>query len=129
MRKLLYLLFLFLLVISLASCKKDVEPIDVTVEVVSEVIISNQIEVHVVVPIELSSMAELYEITLNVASQTYEKHFEMIGTDQYTMTLMLYQSSAEYASDNASYGQFEFLINSSITTPGLSLGADDLIFE
>ncbi len=130
MRKLLYSLFIFLTVIGLSSCKaKIIDPIDVTVEVVSETLVSHQIEVHVVIPIDLASMDELYEIALSISSQTYEKHFHTIGTDRYMMTIVLYQSTADYTSKTPSYGQILFIINDSVTSPGLSIGQNDLIFE
>jgi len=130
MRKILYTLFILLAAIGLASCSdKVVDPVDVTVQVMSETMVSNQIEVHVVVPIDLSSMTELYEIALSISSQTYEKHFDAIGTDRYIMTIVLYQSSADYTSETASYGQIVFVINDSITSPGLSIGQNSLIFE
>ena len=128
MKKLFYILFIVLVSISLASCK-DKEAVDITVEVVSEVVVSNQISLHVVVPIQLDSMEDLYEIAMNVASQTYEKHFEMIGTDDYEMHLMFYKTSEDYSSQTVSYGQLDFDINQSISNPGLSLNQDALIFE
>ncbi|PKK96558.1 MAG: hypothetical protein CVV58_05740 [Tenericutes bacterium HGW-Tenericutes-3] len=128
MKKIFYILFIVLVSISLASCK-DKEAVDITVEVVSEVVVSNQISLHVVVPIQLDSMEDLYEIAMNVASQTYEKHFEMIGTDDYEMHLMFYKTSQDYSSQTVSYGQLDFDINQSISNPGLSLNQDALIFE
>ena len=130
MRKLLYALFIFLTVIGLSSCKaKVVDPVDLTVDVVSETLVSHQIELHVVIPIDLASMDELNEIALSIGSQTYEKYFDTIGTDRYMMTIILYQSTADYTSKAPSYGQILFIINDSITSPGLSIGQNDLIFE
>ncbi|MCF7930347.1 MAG: hypothetical protein K9L02_02430 [Acholeplasmataceae bacterium] len=129
MKKLLYALFISFIVIGLASCSKDKEPIDITVEVVSEIIVSNHIEVHVVVPVEITSIDELYEIALSIASQTYEKHFEMIETNRYMMKIVLYSSSADYAIEAPSYGQILFIINDTVTSPGLTIGQNDLIFE
>ncbi len=129
MKKLFYTLFIFLIVISLASCSKVQDPVDVTVEVVSETLVSNQIQLHVVVPNDLSSMTELYEIALSIGSQTYEKHFDTISTDRYVMTIVLYQSSAEYTSETPSYGQIVFVINDTISTPGLQINQNGLIFE
>lgn len=128
MKKLFYTLFILLIVIGLASCSKDKDPVDVTVEIVSETLVSRHIEVHVIIPIELSSMAELYEIALSISSQTYEKHFDTIATDRYTMTIVLYHSSAEYTSETPSYGQITFVINDSISTPGLQVDQNSLMF-
>ena len=128
MKKLFYILFIVLVSVSLASCK-DKEPVDVTVEVVSETVVSNQIQIHVVVPIELASMDELYEIAMNVASQSYEKHFDTIGTDDYEMHLMFYKTSADYTSKTMTYGQLDFDINATLENPGLTISQNSLVFE
>lgn len=129
MKKIFYIIFVLLISVGLASCSKDKDPVDLTVDVVSETVVSNHIEVHVVVPIELSSMAELYEIALSISSQTYEKYFDTIETNRYMLTIVLYQSSAEFTSNTPSYGQITFVINDSISTPGLQIDQNDLIFE
>jgi len=129
MKKIFYIIFVLLISVGLASCSKDKDPVDLIVDVVSETVVSNHIEVHVVVPIELSSMAELYEIALSISSQTYEKYFDTIETNRYMLTIVLYQSSAEFTSNTPSYGQITFVINDSISTPGLQIDQNDLIFE
>jgi hypothetical protein len=130
MKKIIALLFVLTLIIGLVSCKpsdsKVIDPEDITVEIQEETIVSNIISVKVVVGIELETLDELLEITLSIASQTYEKHFDMIDGKSYTLRVYLYASEAHFTANNNSYGYHVFNINSSLENPGLSLGTNAL---
>ncbi|MBN2300158.1 MAG: hypothetical protein JXC31_03110 [Acholeplasmataceae bacterium] len=129
MKKTIYLSLLLLMIFGLASCKKGVEAGDITVQVVSEIIETDSIDVHLVIPVELNTEAELYEIVMNVASQTYEKYFDTIGSSTYSLIIHCYATSAEYDANTQSYGQLSMMINETITNPGLTLDQNDLTFE
>jgi len=130
MRKIIALLFVLTLIVGLVSCKPSdstiIDPEDITVEIQEETIVGNIINVHVVVGIELETLDELLEITLSVASQTYEKHFDMIDGKSYTLRVYLYASVAQYTASNNTYGYHNFSINSTLENPGLSLGTNAL---
>lgn len=130
MRKITTLLFMFALIFSLISCKPDkteiIEPDDITVEIQEETVIGTMIQVHVVVGVEIETLDELLEITLSIASQTYEKHFDMIDGRSFTLRVYLYASEAHFTANNNSYGNHLFNINASLENPGLSLGTNAL---
>ncbi|MBU1143996.1 MAG: hypothetical protein KKH92_10195 [Firmicutes bacterium] len=130
MRKITILLFMLALIFSLISCKPDetpiLEPEDITVEIQEETVIGTMIQVHVVVGIEIETLDELLEITLSIASQTYEKHFDMIDGRSFTLRVYLYASEADFTANNNSYGNHLFNINQSLENPGLSLGTNAL---
>ncbi|MDO9628839.1 MAG: hypothetical protein Q7I99_02970 [Acholeplasmataceae bacterium] len=130
MRKITILLFIFTLLLGLISCKPAVptvlEPEDITVQVFSETVVGQVISVHVVLGVELSTLDELLEITLSIASQTYEKHFEMIDGRQFTLRVYLYASEAHFTANNNTYGYHNFNINQTLENPGLSLGTNAL---
>ena len=130
MKKLLGILFLFTLIFGLISCKPDetviVDPEDITVEIQEETVVGEMITVHVVIGVEIETLDEILEITLSIASQTYEKHFDMINGESYTLSVYLYLNEADYTANNNSYGYHTFNINTSLENPGLSLGTNAL---
>lgn len=130
MRKIITIVILFVLIIGLISCKPSVptvvDPEDITVEIQEETVVGEMISVHVVVGVELETLDELLEITLSIASQTYEKHFDMINGESFTLTVYLYLNEADFTANNASYGYHVFDINESLENPGLSLGTNAL---
>ena len=130
MKKTLGILFLFTLIFGLISCKPSptevLDPEDITVEIQEETIVGEMIDVHVVIGVELETLDQLLEITLSIASQTYEKHFEMINGESYTLRVYLYHSEADFTANNNSYGYHTFNINTSLENPGLSLGTNAL---
>jgi hypothetical protein len=124
MRKILYFSMMFLLILGLSSCKEAIEdPESITASVVSEIIAGESITIHVVLPISVSDAAEINEIILSIASQTYEKHFDRIGTDRYQLTVTIYESDAAYTAQT-SLGQQIFIINDNLEHPGLSIVAE-----
>lgn len=131
MKKIITLLFVLTIVLGLISCKPNdptvaLEPEDITVEILSETIVGTNINVQVAITIEVETLDELLEITLSIASQIYEKHFEMIDGKFYTLSVYLYQSEADFISNVNSYGYHMFNINQSLENPGLSLGTNGL---
>lgn len=130
MKKIIAILFLFTLIFGLISCKPDptevLDPEDITVAIQEETVVGEMITVHVVVGVELENLDQLLEITLSIASQTYEKHFDMIAGTSYTMRVYLYLTEADYTANNNSYGYHTFNINTSLENPGLSLGTNAL---
>ncbi|MCR3906889.1 MAG: hypothetical protein NUK62_07710 [Tenericutes bacterium] len=129
MKKLIILLFIVITTFGLASCKGSDEPVDLTIQIAQETYIDNHIEVHIIVPIELKNMAELNEIAMNVASQKYEAYFDEIGTQAHTLMIYVYASNAEFTANTPSYGSLSFDINKDVTSPGLSVLQNGLIFE
>jgi hypothetical protein len=129
MKKLFSILLIVVSMLILSSCvseeTKTEYPIDLEVTIISEVTDEVNIIVNVLVPIELSNLDDLLEITLNIASQTYERHFNMIGSKQYTLRINLFKSISSLDQIPA-YGYHEFLINASLTSPGLSLSTNGL---
>jgi hypothetical protein len=129
MKKLFSILLIVVSMLILSSCvseeTKTEYPIDLEVTIISEVTDEVNIIVNVLVPIELSSLDDLLEITLNIASQTYERHFNMIGSKQYTLRINLFKSISSL-DQIPTYGYHEFLINASLTSPGLSLSTNGL---
>jgi hypothetical protein len=113
---------------TLMACgdEKIPEPELLDVTVMNEQLMFRQIHLHVVVPIEVADLDELMEITLDIARQTYEKHFDLIDVKPYTLTVYLYQSQAHYNAENVSYGYHVFNINVSLEQPGLSLSHNHL---
>lgn len=127
MRKITYLLMVMIFTIALVSCKPtDEGPIDLELSVINYTIIEQVIDVHVIVPIEITDVEDLLDIALHMASITYDQHFDEIGTASYELNIRLYASSSDYTSGNATYGYHQFLINQSISSPGLSLGTNGL---
>lgn len=132
MKKLFYTMIIFFLSVGLIACKPGVEPKiaeDLTISIASETIVANKIEVHIIIPIELKSIDDLAEIMMNVASQTYEKHFDAINTKKHSMRLYFYSSVADYENNTPVYGNAEFVINKSLTEPGLELVNNSLTIE
>lgn len=127
MKKMIFTIAILFLSIGLMSCNK-VKSEDLTVSVVSEVVENETITVDVVVPIELTTMEQITEIAMNMASQTYEKYFDTIGNDSYMMHLSFYMSSTDYDNQNATYGYIEFSINASIQNPGLQVTDSQLTY-
>jgi hypothetical protein len=128
MKKILYLVILMSALFALMACgdKEIPEPDLLDVTVMNEELLFQQIKLHVVVPIQVANLDELMEITLDIARQTYEKHFDLIDIKPYTLTVYLYQSEAHYNAENASYGYHVFDINVSLEQPGLSLSDNQL---
>ena len=127
MRKYIVALLVIVSAIALVGCQKDVvaEPVDVTI--VDTMMTFNQIEVSVVVPVTLASQAGLVEIANSIASQTYESYFETIGFDEFTLTINLYSSQAQFDAETMDLGSMIFKINDSMEAPGLSLLQDNLV--
>jgi hypothetical protein len=132
MKKTFSLMILFVLMMIISACNNETTeilyPIDLEVSIISETTDEVSITVNVLVPIELTDLDDLLEITLNIASQTYERHFDMIGSNSYTLRINLYKSVSSIE-QLPQYGYHEFLINSSMTSPGLSLSTNGLKLE
>lgn len=127
MKKIIFTIAILFLTLGLMSCGK-VKSEDLTVSVVNETIENEMITVDVVVPIELTTAEQINEIAMNVASQTYEKYFDTIGSDTYTMKLSFYMSSTDYDNQSATYGYIVFSINQSIENPGLQVTENHLTY-
>ena len=127
MRKFSYFLLVMALVITLIGCGKTGNEVDVTVA--QETVTFHHIELHVIIPFELESMAALEEVVTSIASQTYERHFDEIGTETYALDIHLYDSQSAFDSETTTYGSVTYTINESITAPGLSFTSGTLVLN
>jgi len=131
MKKISTYIFLILTILLLSSCNKTTEedyPIDLEVTVLSEITDESNITINVLVPITVNSLDDLLEITLNIASQTYERHFQMIGSNSYQLRINLFKDASS-VNQTPEYGYHVFIINQSITNPGLTLSTNGLKLE
>lgn len=113
------------LLFGLAACNKsDGDAFDVTV--MNERMGFRTITVDVVIPEVIDDLDDLYEITLDIARQTYNSHFSDIGTDHYTLTVRLYKTADDYDDHNPTYGYHTFEINETLSHPGLTSGDNSL---
>ena len=128
MKKIYGILFIFALIFTLIGCtNNEVEDVEITIK--NEEILSDKINIDVVVPNKIKTIEEIEEIAYNIASQIYEKHFDSIGTSTYLLTINLYDSSSSYDSKDMTYGMITFDINKSLEQPGLSLNTNSLSIE
>lgn len=125
MKKTLFVLVLLFALVILGSCK-DEEITDYGVRIVNEAVLSDEINVHAVIDEEVSSLALLTEVALEIAAMTYQKHCATIGFDAFTMTVYLYGSDADVDAETVTYGHQVFEINLNAQTPGISLGTTAL---
>jgi hypothetical protein len=114
-----------LLLFGLAACNKSSGD-DFDVTVMNERMGFRTIEVDVVIPEAIDDLDDLFEITLDIARQTYNSHFSDIGTDHYTMTIRLYKTESDYDDRNPTYGSHTFEINETLSHPGLTTGENNL---
>ncbi len=124
MRKINYFILLLLVVLTFVGCSKNGDAVDVNIA--QETVTFHHIELHVVVPFTIESMAELDELAYSIASQTYERHFDAIGTETYTLDIYLYDSQANYDGASITYGSITFMINETLTSPGLTVSTNHL---
>lgn len=96
------------------------------VNVINERLGFQTIDVHAVVPEPITDMDALLEITNDIARQSYQKNFSTIGTESYTLTVYLYENEDDYDDEVVTYGYHTFLINKSVTEPGIYPGDDHL---
>jgi hypothetical protein len=125
MKKTLFVLVLLFSLVILGSCKDD-EVTDYGVRIVFEDVSATDINVHAVIDEDVSTLALLSEVSLEVAAMTYQKHMETIGYESVTMTVYLYQSDTDFDDENVTYGHQIFTINLNATSPGISLGTNAL---
>lgn len=128
MRKLTLMIVLMIATFTLFACDKG--PVttsgDIKVQITDEIITSNTLEIHAVIPYNFESLDDLHEVALTVISESYEKHFNQIGTSSYTMTIYFYKSLNDFDSNKATYGTMVFDINKDVENPGLTLKTDAL---
>lgn len=128
MRKLSIMTLMLIATLTLIGCQSGpvVTDGDIKVQIADEAISTSTLEIHAIIPYNFESVDDLYEVALTVISQSYEKHFDAIGTQTYTMTVYFYQSIDHYDRANASYGTMVFDINKDLDHPGLTLKTNDL---
>jgi UDP-2,3-diacylglucosamine pyrophosphatase LpxH len=131
MKNILRLSLVLLLMLTLFACKPDNEEItyqDITIEIASETITFNSIDVRVHFTQEIDHEDELYEIALFVAGHIYEKHLESMRSNRYILTIRLHDGST-LSGINTAYGHVVFMVNRSVTEPGLSLESEHFILD
>lgn len=128
MRKLTLVMILMIATFTLYACDKGpvVTSGDIKVQIADEFITDDTLEIHAVIPYSFESLDDLHEVALTVISQSYEKHFDQIGTSTYTMTIYFYKSADDFDSDKATYGTMVFDINKDVENPGLTLKTNSL---
>ncbi len=127
MRKSIFTLLFLVITLLLVGCQNDPEPKDIVV-IASQSLTDVSLQADVVIN-DATSLAELNEIALNVASQIYEENFAEIGAKKMTFTLRFYASEDDFEANQITYGTLTFDINLSVTSPGLSLKTNALIYE
>jgi predicted small secreted protein len=125
MKKAITIIMVLAALIVLVGCNGS-EGDTLDVNVMNERLGFQTIDVHVVIPEPITDMDALVEITTDIARQSYQKNFSTIGTQSYTLTVYLYEHEDDYADEDVTYGYHTFLINKSVTEPGISPGEDHL---
>jgi predicted small secreted protein len=125
MKKAITIIMVLAALIVLVGCNGS-EGDTLDVNVMNERLVFQTIDVHVVIPEPITDMDALVEITTDIARQSYQKNFSTIGTESYTLTVYLYEDEDDYADEDVTYGYHTFLINKSVTEPGMSSGEDHL---
>jgi predicted small secreted protein len=125
MKKAITIIMVLAALIVLVGCNGS-EGDTLDVNVMNERLGFQTIDVHVVIPEPITDMDALVEITNDIARQSYQKNFSTIGTESYTLTVYLYEDEDDYADEDVTYGYHTFLINKSVTEPGMSSGEDHL---
>jgi len=131
MKNILRLSLMALLMLTLFACKPGNEEItyqDITIEIASETVTFNSIDVRVNFTQEIKNEDELYEIALFVAGHIYEKHIETMRSNRYTLTIRLHDGST-LSGINTAYGHVIYTVNLSVTEPGLSLTSEHFILD
>jgi hypothetical protein len=128
MKKLHILIVLIVLSLFLYACDEEtkVDPIDLDVNVKLVEFNDTLFNVHVVIPIQVASLNDLLEITLDIARQMYDIQADEIGTEMMILTVYLYKNEGDFSLRDATYGYHQFTINASSSTPGLSMGSNHL---
>ncbi len=111
--------------IALVGCNGS-EGDTLDVNVMNERLGFRTIDVHVVISEPITDMDALLEITNDIARQSYQKNFSTIGTEFYTLTVYLYETEDDYEDEDVTYGYHTYLINKSVTEPGIDSGDDNL---
>ncbi len=128
MRKVFILLLLITAIFTLVGCgNKEAETLDVFMA--NQTSTWNSSSYHVIVNAEIDDLEALEEIAYNVASQSYEQDFDLIGTNRYTLSFYFYTTQASFDNEDSDYGMIVFMVNDSLDNPGLSLKTNELIFE
>jgi len=125
MKKLWIILSILTFMFVLVGCNNDkVEDLEITIK--TEEVLSDKINIDVVVPINVKDIEAIEEIAYNIASQIYEKHFDEIGTSSYLLTIKLYDSTQSFDAKENTYGMITFDINKAMDQPGLQLNTNNL---
>lgn len=125
MKKVFMILSLLTFVFALVACNSDaVEDLEITIK--TEEVLSDKINIDVVVPTTIKDLEDIEEIAYNIASQIYEKHFDEIGASSYLLTIKLYDSTKSFDAKDHTYGMITFDINKAIDQPGLQLNTNSL---
>ena len=136
MKKLFYMLVLLLSMMFVASCKDNlptepteptviptepVEPVDVTLSVLHEEVINNQIHLSIMIADQGLSEAELMMIMNEVANQIYLDYFDDIDCRLFYLNISGFDALSSFQNDeNPHYGIYVYGINLGIDQPGLS---------
>jgi len=128
MRKLSIITLMLIATLTLIGCQKDpvVTKGDIKVQIADEAISTSTLEIHAIIPYNFESVDDLYEVALTVISKSYEKHFDAIGSETYTMTIYFYKSVDDFDQDKPTFGTMVFDINKDLDHPGLTLKTNDL---
>lgn len=125
MKKTLIILSMLTFVFALVGCNSDkVEDLEITIK--TEEVLSDKINIEVVVPTTIKDLEDIEEVAYNIASQIYEKHFDEIGASTYLLTIKLYDSTTSFDAKDITYGTITFDINKAINQPGLQLNTNSL---
>lgn len=125
MKKAITIIMVLAALIALVGCNGS-EGDTLDVNVMNERLGFRTIDVHVVISEPITDMDALLEITNDIARQSYQKNFSTIGTESYTLTVYLYENEDDYEDENVTYGYHTYLINKSVTEPGMYTGDDNL---
>lgn len=144
MRKHVFLTILMVFTLFLVSCKDDQmtfptiiptdptvvptdptfipsEPIDLTIQVLEEKIINNQIHVSFVIADLSLNQAGINQLMHEIANQMYASYFNQIDGRLFFLNLYGYASADEFSSQqDPSFGWFVYGIHLSVDQPGLT---------
>jgi hypothetical protein len=137
MKKLIYLTFLLLVSLVMVSCKDDeptdptvvptepteapTEPVDITVSVLHEEVINNQIHLSIMIANQNLTSAELLNLMNEVANEIYVDYFEEIDGRLFYLNISGFDALSSFNNEeNPHYGTYVYGINLGIDKPGLS---------
>lgn len=121
MKRYFTLIVSLILAFSLVACNTSVNK-DFNANIVKESITSSNIVVHVVIEENTTEDEVLQMIANEVAVEVFTKHQTAIGLNKMTLTIYLFDASANSDVTTESLASVVFKINDSVSAPGLSQG-------